>query len=551
MKPKRLIIVGGVAGGATAATRARRLDESAEIILIERGDNISFANCGLPYYVGGSIRDRDDLLVTTAGALRRRYRIDVRPASEVLSIDRFSRHIVVKKLIDENTYRLDYDVLILSPGAEPIRPPIKGVDSDRIFTLRNLPDTDRIKRVIDNEQPKRALVVGGGFIGLEMVENLVGLGLEVTIVELADQVMGTVDYEMAAIVHAHLREKGVHLALESKVTEFRQSANQITVFTDRGTRLTGDFVILAIGVRAENKLARECGLAIGPHGGIITDASMRTSDSHIYAVGDAVEVKSLVGGHSFMTLTAGPAHKQGRIAADNAMGRKSVYKGALGTSIVKIFDLSVASTGLNEKTLRQLTIPYLKSFTDGESHASYYPGAEFMMIKLLFSPADGRLLGAQAVGGKGVDKRIDVLATAIRADLTVYDLEDLELAYAPPFSSAKDPVNIAGFHAVNILKGDVNCIHWHQLDDLDPDITAIIDVRGAEEIEKEGEIKGAAKIPLDDLRDSVDVLDHRKTYVVFCLAGLRSYVGCRILSAHGYNCFSLSGGYGLYKNVVE
>ena len=551
MKPKRLIIVGGVAGGATAATRARRLDESAEIILIERGDNISFANCGLPYYVGGSIRDRDDLLVTTAGALRRRYRIDVRTASEVLSIDRFSRHVVVKKLIDENTYRLDYDVLILSPGAEPIRPPIKGVDSDRIFTLRNLPDTDRIKRVIDNEQPKRALVVGGGFIGLEMVENLVGVGLEVTIVELADQVMGTVDYEMAAIVHAHLREKGVHLALESKVTEFRQSANQITVFTDRGTRLTGDFVILAIGVRAENKLARECGLAIGSHGGIITDASMRTSDSHIYAIGDAVEVKSLVGGHPFMALTAGPAHKQGRIAADNAMGRRSVYKGALGTSIVKIFDLSVASTGLNEKTLRQLTIPYLKSFTDGESHASYYPGAEFMMIKLLFSPADGRLLGAQAVGGKGVDKRIDVLATAIRADLTVYDLEDLELAYAPPFSSAKDPVNIAGFHAVNILKGDVNCIHWHQLDDLDPDITAIIDVRGAEEIEKEGEIKGAAKIPLDDLRDSVDVLDHRKTYVVFCLAGLRSYVGCRILSAHGYNCFSLSGGYGLYKNVVE
>jgi NADPH-dependent 2,4-dienoyl-CoA reductase/sulfur reductase-like enzyme/rhodanese-related sulfurtransferase len=549
MKNMKLIIVGGVAGGATAAARARRLNEFAEIILFERGDYISFANCGLPYYVGGTIRDRDKLMVTTPEALKKRYRVDVRTGAEVLSIDRQAKQVQVRNLADGSLYHQDYDVLILSPGAEPIRPQVEGIHMKRIFSLRNIPDTDRIKHFVDSEQPASAVVVGGGFIGLEMVENLAARGLQVTVVEMADQVMAPVDIEMAAIVHTHLVDNGVRLDLENSVTGFSSTNEQIMVHTRNGDELVCDMVILAVGVRPENGLARDAGLDIGERGGILTDAAMRTSDPHIFAVGDAVEVKDFVGGGPAMIALAGPANKQGRIAADNAMGRKALFRGSMGTAIVKIFNLTVASTGLNEKTMRQADIAYLTSYTDGQSHASYYPGSELMMIKLLYSPADGGLLGAQIVGGKGVDKRMDVLATAMRGRMTVYDLEELELAYAPPFSSAKDPVNVAGFHAVNILKGDVNCVHWHQLGDFDPGTTVIVDVRTKKELDEDGDIDGAINIPIDELRDKIDALDRTKTYILVCLAGLRSYLGCRMLSANGLKSYSLSGGYGLYRHV--
>jgi NADPH-dependent 2,4-dienoyl-CoA reductase/sulfur reductase-like enzyme/rhodanese-related sulfurtransferase len=551
MKPFKLVIVGGVAGGATAAARARRLDERAEIIVFERGEYVSFANCGLPYYVGETIRDRDRLMVTTPQALKKRYRIDVRTATEVLAIDCAAKRLRVKNLKDGSTYQEQYDRLILSPGAEPIKPPVEQCDLKGIFSLRNIPDTDRIKAFIDIEQPESAVVVGGGFIGLEMVENLAARGIQVTVIEMAEQVMAPLDFEMAALVHAHLLEKGVHLELNTGVSGFSQAGGRIVVRTGSGKELACDMVLLAVGVRPESRLAVEAGLSVNERGGIQTDAAMRTSDPHIFAVGDAAEVKDFVCGRPAMIPLAGPANKQGRIAADNAMGRTSLYRGTQGTSIVKIFDLSVASTGLNEKTMQHAGISYLKSYSDGQSHASYYPGSELMILKLLYSPADGRLLGAQIVGGKGVDKRIDVLATAIRGRMTVYDLEELELAYAPPFSSAKDPVNVAGFHAVNILKGDVQCVHWHQLNDFDPETTVLVDVREEVELAEDGNIAGAIHIPIDELRDRIETLDRTKTYILICLAGLRSYIACRILGANGFNCLSLSGGYGLYRQVMK
>ena len=549
MKSRKLLIVGGVAGGATAAARARRLDEFVEIVLFERGEYVSFANCGLPYYVGETIMDRDDLMVTTPDALRKRYRIDVRTGAEVLAIDRDSQQVKVRTLASGNVYHEDYDVLILSPGAEPVRPAVNGIDSDRIFTIRNIPDTDRIKHFVDSVRPKRAVVIGGGFVGLEMVENLAGRGVKTTVLEMANQVMAPVDFEMAAIVHTHLREKGVTLDLENSVAGFSQQEEQIKVITTNGKELACDMVILAIGVKPENRLAVDAGLVVGERGGIVTDTAMRTSDPNIFAVGDAVEVRDFVGDCPAMIPLAGPANKQGRIAADNAIGRKSVFNGTMGTSVIKIFDMVVACTGLNEKALQKFDIPYAKSYTDGLSHASYYPGSELMMLKLLFSPGGGKLLGAQVVGGKGVDKRVDVLATAIRGKMTVYDLEELELAYAPPFSSAKDPVNIAGFHAANILRGDIECIYWHQMGEANKDTTIVLDVREKEELEIDGEIEGAVNIPIDELRGKMDFLDRDKTYVVVCLAGLRSYLGYRMLSAHGYKCCSFSGGYELYRHV--
>jgi len=373
--------------------------------------------------------------------------------------------------------------------------------------------------------------------------------VHVTVVEMADQVMAPLDFEMAAVVHTHLVDNGVSLYLENSVTGFSTINEQLVVETENGNELPCDMVLLSVGVRPENGLARDAGLAVGERGGILTDAAMRTSDPHIFAVGDAVEVKDFVGGRPAIIPLAGPANKQGRIAADNAMGRKSLFRGTLGTAIVKIFNLTVASAGLNEKTMRQADIPYLTSYTDGQSHASYYPGSELMIIKLLYAPTDGALLGAQIVGGKGVDKRIDVLAAAIRGRMTVYDLEELELAYAPPFSSAKDPVNVAGFHAVNILKGDVKCVHWHQLKGFENECTVIVDVRTKKEFEEDGAIDGAINIPIDELRDRIDTMDRTKTYILICLAGLRSYLGCRMLSANGLRCCSLSGGYGLYKHV--
>jgi len=542
----KLLIIGGVAGGATAAARARRLDEHAEIIVFERGEHISFANCGLPYYIGQVIKKRDALLVTTKDAFSQRYNIEVRNFSEVIAIDRSRKIVKIKDLRKGGSYEESYDKIILSPGAEPLRPPIEGIEQDNIFNLKNIPDSDRIKSYLDKKRPRAAVIVGGGFIGLEMAENLVRRGVETTIIEMLDQVMAPLDFEMAALVQAHLKEKGVRCVLGTGVTSFSNKEGHLVVMTGDGKHYESDLVILSIGIRPENQLAREAGLEIGKKGGIRVDASMRTSDPDIFAVGDAVEVKDLITGQPTVTALAGPANKQGRIAADNALGRKSLFKGTLGTAVVKVFDLTVASTGANEKTLKSQRIPYEVSFTHSGSHASYYPGAETMAIKLIFSPEQGKILGAQIVGKGGVDKRIDVIATALRGAMTVYDLEELELAYAPPYSSAKDPVNVAGFVAANILKGDMDHIQWGELPDLDEEANILIDLRNKKELETSGVIEGAWHIPLDKLRSRLSELDREKHYIPFCAAGLRAYLGHRILVQNGLQSKNLSGGYITY-----
>jgi NADPH-dependent 2,4-dienoyl-CoA reductase/sulfur reductase-like enzyme/rhodanese-related sulfurtransferase len=547
----KLLIIGGVAGGATAAARARRLDEQAEIILFERGAHISFANCGLPYYIGQVIKDRSKLLVSTPKAFRDRYNIDIKVFSEVTAIDTKNRQVEVKNLKTGDSYRESYDKIILSPGAKPLRPPFEGIDMDNIFNLRDIPDAERIKAYVDTKKPASAVIVGGGFIGLEMVENLVYRGVKTTIVEILDQVMPSLDYDMAAMIHSHLKEKGVICELGNGVKSFSRDGDRLIVSTEKGHAIECDMVILSIGIRPENRLAREAGLEIGETGGIKVDATMRTSDHNIYAVGDAVEIKDFITGLPTMIPLAGPANKQGRIAADNALGRKSIFKGTLGTSVVKIFDLTVASTGATEKVLKRSKIPYLMSYTHSDSNASYYPGAETMAIKLIFSPRSGQILGAQIVGKKGVDKRIDVLATAIRGAMTVYALEELELAYAPPYSSAKDPINIAGFVAANILKGDVENINWNELDDLDRDKNLFIDLRNKKELATSGVIEGALHIPLHELRGKITELDKDKNYVLYCASGLRSYLGYRILLQNGFNSRNLSGGYKTYSVVKK
>jgi NADPH-dependent 2,4-dienoyl-CoA reductase/sulfur reductase-like enzyme/rhodanese-related sulfurtransferase len=549
--PTKLLIIGGVAGGATAAARARRLNERAEIILFERGEHISFASCGLPYYIGQVIKKRERLLVTTAEAFRGRYNIDVRIFSEVIAIDTKNKQIEVKNLKAGEIYRESYDKIILSPGAEPVRPPFKGIELDQIFNLRNIPDSERIKAYVDTKRPESAVVVGGGFIGLEMAENLVRRGVKTTIVEMLNQVMTPLDYEMAGIVHAHLKKKGVICELGNGVESFSKKEDRIIVSTNKGKDIKCDIVILAIGIRPENRLAREAGLEIGKRGGIKVDATMRTSDPDIYAVGDAIEMKDFVTGLPTMTALAGPANKQGRIAADNALGRKSMFKGTLGSMVVKVFDLTVASTGASEKVLKHNNIPYLVSYTHSGSHASYYPGATMMAIKLVFSPSSGKILGAQIVGMKGVDKRIDILATAIRGAMTVYDLEELELAYAPPYSSAKDPINIAGFVAANILKGDMENINWDEFSDLDREKDILIDLRNQDELDAAGVIEGALHIPLNELREKLPELDKEKRYIPFCAVGLRGYLGHRILVQNGFHSKNLSGGYKTYLGAKE
>ncbi|QTA85132.1 FAD-dependent oxidoreductase [Desulfonema magnum] len=549
--PIKLLIIGGVAGGATAAARARRLDEHAEIIIFERGEHISFANCGLPYYIGGVIENRDDLLVTTLEAFRERYHIDIRIFSEVTAIDAKNKQVEVKKLTTGETYKESYDKIILSPGAEPLKPPLEGIELRNIFNLRNIPDSDQIKAYVDTRKPESAVVVGGGFIGLEMAENLVHRGVSTTIVEMLDQVMPPLDHEMAAIVQAHLKEKGVTCDLGNSVESFSEKGERIIVSTKKGNDIECDMVILSVGVRPENKLAKELGLEIGTRGGIKVDATMRTSDPNIYAVGDAVEVKDFVTGLPTMTALAGPANKQGRIAADNVLGRKSVFRGTLGTAVVKVFDMTVASTGASEKLLKNNNIPYLLSYTHSGSHASYYPGAEMMAIKLIFSPGSGEILGAQIVGMEGVDKRIDILATAIRGTMTVYDLEELELAYAPPYGSAKDPVNIAGFVASNMLKGDVENMNWDEVSDLEQTGYVLIDLRNKDELDESGSISTALHIPLHELRKKLPELEKDKNYIAFCAIGLRGYVAYRILTQNGFKSKNLSGGYKTYLGARE
>ena len=547
----KLIIIGGVAGGATAAARARRLDEHAEIILFERGEYISFANCGLPYYIGEVIEDRDQLLVTTYEAFRDRYNIDIRIFSEVTAIDGTNKRVQVKNLTTGEIYTETFDKVILSPGAEPVTPPFGGHDLHNIFSLRNIPDSDRIKARLDNRTLESAVIVGAGYIGLEMAENLVHRGVTTTIIEKADQVMSPLDYEMATLVHAHLKDRGVICELGHGVTGFSQEGERIIVGTDNGLRIECDLVIVSIGVKPENRLAKEAGLEIGRQGGIKVDATMRTSDPDIYAVGDAVEVKDFVTGLPTMTALAGPANKQGRIAADNALGRKSLFKGTQGTSVVKVFDLTAAATGATEKVLKQHKIPHLVSYTHSGSHASYYPGATIMTIKLLFSPGSGKILGGQIVGKDGVDKRIDVLATAIRGAMTVYDLEELELAYAPPYSSAKDPINVAGFVASNLLKGDLDTINWIDMGTLNREKDVLLDLRNEDELKTSGAIEGSLHIPLNELREKLPELDKEKNYIPFCAIGLRSYIGHRILVQNGFTSRSLSGGYKTYLGARE
>ncbi|HUT69917.1 MAG TPA: FAD-dependent oxidoreductase [Desulfatiglandales bacterium] len=547
----KLLIIGGVAGGATAAARARRLDERAQIILFERGEYISFANCGLPYYIGQVIEDRDDLFVTTPDAFKERYNIDIRIFAEVTAIDRPHKRVAVRNLKTGEQYCETYDKIILSPGAEPIKPPFSNTEIDGVFSLRSVPDSDRIKAYVDSRRARSAVVVGGGYIGLEMADNLVHRGVTTTVVEMLDQVMAPLDHEMAAIVHAHLKAKGVICELEHRVQSLSKKGDVIIISTDRGKDIECDLVIVSAGIRPENRLAREAGLEIGDQGGIRVGPTMRTSDPDIYAVGDAVEVRDFVTGQPTVTALAGPANKQGRIAADNALGRRSIFKGTLGTTVVKVFDLTIAATGATEKVLKQNTIPHLVSYTHSGSHASYYPGATIMTIKLLFSPGSGKVLGGQIVGKDGVDKRIDVLATAIRGAMTVYDLEELELAYAPPYSSAKDPVNVAGFVAANLLKGDLDTINWIEMGTLDREKDVLIDLRNKDELEVSGAIEGALHIPLNELREELPGLDKGKNYIPFCAVGMRSYIGHRILVQNGFTSRSLSGGYKTYLGARE
>lgn len=537
------LIIGGVAGGATVATRLRRMDEKANIILFERGKYVSYANCGLPYYIGDTINNREKLFVQTAKGFTDRFRIDIRTEQKVTAIRPDKKEVEIKNLSTGETYTETYDKLVLSPGAEPLRPGIEGIGSKKIFTLRNVPDTDTIKNYVNTENPKRAIVVGGGFIGLEMAENLYDLGIQVDVVEMANQVMAPLDFSMAAIVHRQLTDKGVGLHLEDGVSRFEEKDGGVTVHLRSGKQIATDMVLLSIGVRPETKLAKDAGLAIGERGGIAVNDYMQTSDADIYALGDAVEVRHLVTGQPALIPLAGPANKQGRIVADNIVfGNKKKYPGSIGTSIAKVFDLTVAAAGANAKLLQQNNIPYISSYTHGASHAGYYPGAVPLSIKILFAPENGKLLGAQIVGFNGVDKRIEMLAQVIQRGGTVHDLAELEHAYAPPYSSAKDPVNMAGFVAENILNKKSRIIQWRELAELPAD-TIRIDVRTHDEY-KLGTIPGFINIPVDELREHLDELPKEKPIVVTCAVGLRGYLAYRILVQNGFkHVRNLSGGY--------
>lgn len=546
----KVVIVGGVAGGATAAARLRRLDENAQIVMIERSGYVSYANCGLPYYIGGTITDRAKLTLQTPQSFRNRFDIDARVRQEVISIDRRARTVTVRRLDDGVEYIENYDKLILSPGARPSIPPLPGVDAERLFTLRTVEDTYRIAEFIEREQPRRATVVGAGFIGLEMAENLRERGLEVTVVQRGGHVMPIFDSDMASLLHNHLREHGVELLLEADVTGFQETAGSISTSLADGRVLKSDLVMLSIGVAPESALAREAGLELGLHGSIKVDAHMRTSDPDIYAVGDAVEVTNVVSDSPALIALAGPANKQGRIAADNICGRASEFAGPQGSSVLKLFELDAAATGLTLTAARNAGIDADAVILSPANHATYYPGAETMTLKVVFDREGGRVLGAQAIGRGGVDKRIDVIAVAIRARMTAADLTELDLAYAPPYSSAKDPVNMAGFMIQNILEGIVDQITWDEALRLaaEGDGVALLDTRTVGENTRGG-IEGASHIPVDELRGRLGELPRDKRLLVFCASGLRSYVACRILSQHGFTCANIAGGYGFHAQV--
>lgn len=542
---KKIVVVGGVAGGATAAARARRLSEDAEIVVLERGPHVSFANCGLPYFLGREITEEADLVLQTPESLRARFNIDVRVRSEVTRIDRSASAVEVCNLSDGSIYREPYDALILSPGARPVKPPIPGIDRPGHFTLRNVPDVEQINAWLTERAAKRAVVVGGGFIGLEMTEQLARRGARVSLVEALPQVMSVLDCELAALLHSELERNGVDLHLGDAVAAFDDptpNGTASTVVLRSGARLPADIVILAIGVRPETDLAREAGLQIGELGGIRVDEGMRTSDEHIWAVGDAVEVKHAVTGKWCLLPLAGPANRQGRIAADQVMGRDSQYSGSWGTGILRLFDLVAAGTGANERMLLAAKLPCETVYVHPSSHAGYYPGADTLSIKLIYEPKSGRLLGAQVVGREGADKRIDVLATALQARATVDDLAALELAYAPPFGSAKDPVNLAGMAAGNALRGDVALVRWNEVEKMVEQGALLLDVRTKSETDH-GTIPGAITIPLNELRARLEELPRDRDIVVYCRSGQRSYYACRTLIQHGFRVMNLTGAY--------
>jgi len=542
----RIVIVGGVAGGASCAARMRRLDEHAEIIMFERGKNISFASCGISYYFSGEIEDRQRLLIQTPQRFNRRFRVDVRTQSEVVSIDRAAKCVEVVDRATGQRYRQAYDKLVLAPGAAPVKPPLPGITSERVFFLRTIEDADRIKAFVQDTDPRAAVVVGGGFIGLEMAEGLRNLGLDVTLVEMADQVMLQLDSELAEFIHQHMKLKGVQLLLGRRVEAFAEAPDgRLTVKVHDGPELACDLAVCAIGVKPETALAKQAGLELGPHGGVLINEQLQTSDPDIYAIGDVTETHDPIAGGTRLVPLAGIANKQGRLAADHIAGRQVAFRGALGTSIVRVFDLVVASTGATEKTLRRNAIPYQKSYTHPASHAGYFPGAVPMVLKLLFTPAEGRILGAQIVGVDGVDKRIDVLATAIHAGMTVHDLPKLELAYAPQFGSAKDAVNMAGYVACNVVEEDVEIFHADELPALRGEDTFLLDVRTPGEFEH-GHIHGAVNIPIDELRDRWHEIPRGKPLLVYCLTGIRSYLACCILRQKGLHPRNLSGGYVIY-----
>ncbi|MBP1593212.1 MAG: pyridine nucleotide-disulfide oxidoreductase, partial [Bacteroidetes bacterium] len=545
MSKEKYIIIGGVAGGATTAARIRRINEDVEIVLFEKGDYISYANCGLPYYIGGVISEREKLFLQTPESFGLRFNIDVRVQSEVISIDRNNKEVVVRSKSGEE-YKEKYDKLLLSPGAAPVRSSFPGIDLDGIFTLRNVNDTDAIKNYMNTHSVKKAVVVGAGFIGLEMAENLQHAGAEVSIIEMLNQVMPPIDYSMASLVHQHLQDKGVNLYLEHAVSAFTKKGNSIEVVFKNGKCIMADLVILSIGVRPETTLAKQAGLKIGERGGIAVNDYLQTSDENIYAVGDAIEYKHPITGKPWLNYLAGPANRQARICADNMLlGNKIKYEGAIGTAIAKVFDLTVASTGMAAKQLKKEEIPYISSVTHSGSHAGYYPNALQMSIKITFSPENGKLYGAQIVGYDGVDKRLDQIALLIKQQGTVYDLMQLEHAYAPPFSSAKDPIAIAGYVAENILLKRMNIITWRQLQQAQDGI--ILDVRTPDEFSL-GAIPGAVNIPIDGIRDHLSEIPQDKNIYIYCAVGLRGYLASRVLMQNGFNnVFNLSGGYKLYQ----
>lgn len=540
------VIIGGVAGGAAAAARLRRLKEKDEIIILERGGYVSFANCGLPYYIGGDITEKSELTLQTPESFKRRFNIDVRIFNNALSIDKNSKTVTVEDLKRGVIYTQKYDTLILSPGAEPIRPPISGIDLEHVFTLRNIPDTLAIKEFIEKKKPKSALIVGGGYIGIEMAESLAKNNIKTAIAELSDHVIGALDYDMAAEVHTELIKRGISLYLKNGVREIKEDK----VITDCGC-IDADLVILCVGVRPETALADSCGILKNNRGSIIVNERMQTNIPDIYAVGDAVEVKSFITGEAAFIPLAGPAAKQGRIAADNIAGIDSIYHGTQASSVIKIFDTCVATTGITEKTAKDMGIDYDKTYTYSPSHASYYPGANGMSVKVLWDKSTLKILGAQIVGKDGVDKRMDVLATVIRLGGKVCDLASLELCYAPPFGSAKDPVNMVGFVAQNVVSGRLKQFFYHDVKDLPRDgSVTLLDTRTPAEVQN-GKIDGFINIPLDSLRERMNEIPKDKPVYVHCHSGFRSYLACCILNGSGYDCYNLAGGWRLYQTVMN